>query len=136
MDPIAVDDMEELDSDEEPDEGEQASANEYGVAIPEDPSMLHADGELHDLKDPDQVIDLIEQLKARRADLNRGELPKYEGRSTDWGGGGRSRLLYDQVRADIAQDYHEGSHSITWKGQHQKAMTVVKIVAIKHRARF
>lgn len=64
-----------------------------------DPIAINNMEDLEDDKDPDQVTDLVEQLKARRADLRDGELP-------------------------------------TWREQHQKAMTVVKIVAIRHKARF
>jgi len=54
----------------------------------------------------------------------------------DWGSGGRSRLLYDAVRADLAQEYHEGRTNMTWEQMHQDALKVVRIVAIKNRARF
>lgn len=129
IDPEAAEDI--LDE-----EGEDPPPDEYGPSIPQDPSMLHADGDLHDLTDSDQVIDLVEQLKSIRAKLKLDELNKYEGKSTEWGGGGRSRLLYDQVRANLAQEWHEGRTSMSWENQHQEAMKVVRVVAIKNRARF
>jgi hypothetical protein len=107
--------------------------DEYGAAIPSEPFMLHANGDIYDLRDSDQVNDLQEQIKSDRNDLQIGELPKYEGHSTDWGGGGRARLLYDQVRVDLAQEYHEGRHHMSWTQQHQDAMKVVRIVAVKNR---
>ena len=110
--------------------------DEYGSAIPTHPHMLHANGDIYDLRDSDQVMDLQEQVKSDRNLLNREELPKYENHSTEWGGGGRARLLYDQVRADLAGEYHEGRHNMGWKEQHQEAMQVVRIVAVKNRARY
>jgi hypothetical protein len=129
VDPIAISEMEDLDNDSDT-EG-NLHQDEYGPKIPEDPSMLHADGELHDLNDSDQVTDLNEQLKLKRQELKAGELEKYEGRKTEWGGGGRSRLLYDQVRVNLAAEHHAGQNNMTWTEQHEEAMQVVKIVAIK-----
>jgi hypothetical protein len=129
LDPEVIDEMDEFDDDDQPED-------EYGPSLPTNPSKLHADGDLYDLKDPDQVIDLVEHLKDKRQDLNDSQLSKYEGRSTDWGGGGRSRLLYDQVRAKLAQEHHEGRHNMSWQDQHAEGMKVVKIVAIKNQTRF
>lgn len=110
--------------------------DEYGAALPDLSYMLHANGDTFDLRDPDQVVDLLEQVKSDRNDLVNGDLPKYEGRSTDWGGGGRARLLYDQIRADLATEFHSGRHHMPWEEQHSEAMKVVRIRAIASRARF
>lgn len=137
MDPEAADDI-LGDEDEDGSDGRdpEEETDEYGAAIPSKPYMLHANRDVYDLRDPDQVNDLQEQVKEDRNKLREGELNKYEGRSTDWGGGGRARLLYDQVRADLAQEHHEGRHNMSWKEQHQEAMKVVRIVAIRNRARY
>jgi hypothetical protein len=121
------------DADDDDDDDTDPKIDEYGAAIPSQPYMLHANGDIYDLRDPDQVNDLQEQIKSDRNDLQIGELPKYEGHSTDWGGGGRARLLYDQVRVDLAQEYHEGRHHMSWTEQYQEAMKVVRIVAVKNR---
>jgi hypothetical protein len=110
--------------------------DEYGAAIPEKPFMLHANGDSYNLCDPDQVVDLQESVKSDRNDLMADQLPKYEGRSTDWGGGGRARLLYDQVRADLAAEWHSGRHTMSWTEQHNEAMNIVRIRAIAARARY
>ncbi len=117
------------------DDGEE-EADEYGAAIPTKPFMLHVNGDLFDLRNPDDVNDLQEQVRSYRNDLRGEDLPKYEGRSTEWGGGGRARLLYDQVRADLATEFHSGRHTMNWKAQHQEAMDVVRIRAIATRARY
>jgi hypothetical protein len=82
--------------------GEDQDIDEYGNVIPTFPHMLHANGDLFNLEDSDQVMDLQEQVKSDRNDLRNDKLLKYENHSTKWGGGGRARLLYDQVRARIS----------------------------------
>ena len=136
MDPEAADDI--LGEDDDSGDGcdIEQETDEYGAAIPIRPHMLHANGDIYDLRNSDEVNDLQEQVKADRNELREGTLKKYEGRSTDWGGGGRARLLYDQCRVDLAQEYHEGRHSMEWKDQHQEAMKIVRIVAIRNRARY
>lgn len=120
------------------DNGYDEDDNHYNPenSLKPDLSMLDANGDLHDLKDPDQVNDLVEELKEARFKLHNGKLKTYEGKSTDWGGGGRSRLLYDQVRVDLASDYHSGKNDMSWQEQHEEAMQVVKIVAVKNRNKF
>ena len=53
-----------------------------------------------------------------------------------FGIGGRSELLYDQVRARLAVQYHEGKHNMTWEEQHDAAEKVVRIRAIQTRSRW
>lgn len=121
--PETVNDILDEDGDDDFDESDDLNPSR----LEEDPSMLNADGDLHDLKDHDQVNDLIESLREQRFKLMRGELKTYEGRRTDWGGGGRSRLTYDQARADMASDYHSKKHNMSWQEQHQEAMRTVRI---------
>lgn len=118
------------------DDDDQDDDDDYGAAIPENPFMLHANGDLYDLRDSDQVTDLQEQIRSDRNDLNSGELTKYEGRSVEWGGGGRARMLYDQVRADLACEWHAGRHTMSFEDQHQEAMNIVRIRAIAMRNQY
>ena len=46
-------------------------------------------------------------------------------------GGGRSRLLYDQLRADFAADKLAGKHEMTWDQQHMEAKRIIKMRAIQ-----
>ena len=132
MDTDVADDI--LSADDGGPDGEEE--DEYSLAVPGKPYMLHADGDIYDLRDVDQVGDLQEKVKSDRNDLRAEKLAKYENHSTDWGKGGRARLLYDQVRADLATEYHEGRHNMSWQQQHEEAVKVRRIVAIKNRARY
>jgi hypothetical protein len=133
MDAEAAEDILENQDEAEDRDPEDEASNK---ALPSDPSMLYADGEVYDLKDPDQVSDLQENLQAKRNDLKAGQLKRYENHSTEWGGGGRSRLLYDSVRANLAQQYHAGEHDMTWQEQHEEAEKVKRIVAIRNRHKY
>jgi hypothetical protein len=117
--------MDADDNDDDDDHGD-----EYGAALPTKPFMLHAAGDVYDLRDCDAVNDLLESVLLHRAKLNSGNLKTYEGHSTELGGGGRARLLYDSVRADLAEDYHSGRHNMNWDLQHAEAMRAVKFAAI------
>lgn len=101
-----------------------------------DPSTLEADGDSYDLKDPEQAEKAFDELEGRREALRRGELDKYEGESTDWGQGGRTRLLYDELRAKLAIDYHEGRHDLNWEEQSTEADRIRKVRAVKTRGRW
>ena len=128
-----LNDADEDDDDSDPDDQDD---DEYGATIPTKPYMLHAGRDIYDLRDSDQVNDAMEQIKSDRNELQLGNLKTYEGHSTEWGGGGRARLLYDQVRIDLAQEYHEGRHGMGWEAQHHEAMKVVRIVAVRNRASY
>jgi hypothetical protein len=104
--------------------------------LPVNFAILTADGKVWDLREPNTVNDLVEHMSQLRQKMRDGTLDDYEGRSTDWGKGGRSRLLYDEVRGHLAQDYHEGKTGLTWEQQNQEAMKKVKIVAVMNRARW
>lgn len=125
----AVADLEDDDDNDDDDDEEENS----GAAISEKPYMLSANGDLYDLRDSDQVNTLQESMKSYRNDLINGELKTYEGHSTEFGKGGRARLLYDTERSNLAEEYHEGRHNMSWSEQSQEAMKVVRIVAIRNR---
>ena len=109
--------------------------DEYGTAIPAEPSILHVDGDPYDLNNAEVIDELQIKLHDLRDRLRGEDLPEYDGRSTNWGGGGRARLLYDQARVDLAERY-DGDDGMSFEDQHREAMDVVRIVAIKNRARF
>ena len=97
-----------------------------------DPSVyteLEVNGEEYDLADPEEAKQAQEDTKRYREELKHGDLYEYEGRGTSWGDGGRKQLLYDEVRAKMAVDYHEGKHDMTWKEQHERAVETTEIVA-------
>ena len=62
-------------------EGEEQDSDidEYSGIIPAHPHMLHANGDIFDLRDSNQVMDLQEQVKSDRNNLRNETLPKYEG---------------------------------------------------------
>lgn len=132
IDPSIVD----LDDLDDSDDDDHNQTDEYGTTLPVDLHQLHADGDLYDLRDPDQVLGLIEHLKDIRFKLNHGELKYYEGVSTDWGEGGRARLLYDQLRADLALARHAGKNIESWVTDHTDAMETIRQVAVAQRHRW
>jgi hypothetical protein len=118
----------DLDDDNDSDDGYQVPLPARGF------EKLICGENSYDLRDDDQAEDALEDANQKRNDLNNGQLSEYEGKSTDFGGGGRSRLLYDQVRAQMAVDYHEGKHDMTWAQQHEQAQQVVALRAQQARA--
>jgi hypothetical protein len=104
--------------------------------VPQDFSMMSCGSQLFDLKDPTQAQAALESTEANRAKLNDGQLATYEGKSTEFGQGGRSNLLYDHVRADLAVEKHQGTENGTWRDHHNEALKVVQVVAAKHAQSF
>lgn len=90
---------------------------------------LEVNGEEFDLRDPENVDDALEELREYRQELRNGELDEYDGKSTDLWKGGRSELLYDEIRAKLAEDFHEGKHTLTWDEQNIEAKRIIKIRA-------
>lgn len=98
--------------------------------------ILEADDLVYDLADENEARQCEEALQEKRQQLNERQLTQYEGKATQFGIGGRSALLYDQVRARLAVQYHEGRHDMSWEEQHEAAEKVVRIRAIQTRARW
>jgi len=127
-------DADDTDEDDSEDNNTDDEDDDYGASIATKPYMLNANGDLFDLRDPDQVNTLQEIMKSYRNKLVNGELKTYEGHSIEFGKGGRARMLYDVDRIDLAEGYHEGRHNLSWDDQHEESMKVVRIVAAKNRS--
>jgi hypothetical protein len=95
---------------------------------------LEVNGEIYDLRDPDNVQEAKETTHEYREQMQDNNLPEYEGRSTEIWGGGRSKLLYDELRAKLAEDFHKGKHSMTWDQQDIEAKRIIKIRAAQLKA--
>jgi len=87
----------------------------------------------YDLNDPDDAQVASDQVRQYREQLKEHDLDTYEDKSTDWGQGGRSELLYDELRSKMAVDYHRGLHSLSWEDQHQEAERIVGLRAQQTR---
>jgi hypothetical protein len=98
-----------------------------------DPSTLEVDGQRYDLDNPKEAQLALKRTQQKRAALNDGSLDEYEGRGMDMGEGGRTRLLYDELRAKMACDYHTGKHEMTWQEQSEKADEIRGIRAAQLR---
>lgn len=98
--------------------------------------VLEAGDEVYDLSDKDEAYEAEDYLRQKREALNNKQLLQYEGKATQFGVGGRSELLYDQVRARLAVRFHEGKHNMTWEEQHESAERVVRIRAAQTRSRW
>ena len=101
-----------------------------------DPSTLEAGGDTYNLKDPKQAQEAMDELEGRREALRRGELDEYENKGTEYGDGGRTRLLYDELRAKMAVDYHSNRHDMTWEEQSAEADRIRKMRATQIRGRW
>ena len=100
-----------------------------------DASTLEANGRKFDLKDPAQAEKAQEYTEHQREALREGQLKTYEEHSTDFGEGGRTRLLYDELRAKMACDFHAGKHQMTWEEQSVEADRIRSIRAAElHKA--
>ena len=98
-----------------------------------DASTLEVNNDTYNLKDPTQAQEALDNLKDYREALRRGELNEYEGKGTKYGDGGRTRLLYDELRAKIAVDFHNGHHDMDWEEQSTEADRIRKVRAIQTR---
>lgn len=101
-----------------------------------DHSTLDANGHQYDLTDPSQAKQAVQDTAQYRDALRAGKLSQYENHSTDYGGGGRSHLLYDQARAKLANDFHNGEHTMTYDQQHIEAQRIVHIRATQTQSQW
>ena len=95
--------------------------------------MLEAGDKIYDMSDEAEARKAEDYLKQKREALNSKQLLQYEDKATQFGLGGRSELLYDQVRVRLAVRYHENKHDMTWEEQHEYAERVVRIRATQTR---
>lgn len=95
------------------------------------PSTLEVQDYQFDLSNPSQAQKAFDFVLFQRQALKDGNLDNYEGKSTDFGGGGRTALLYDQLRAQMAVDFHKGKHDMSWAEQSTEADRIRSIRAIQ-----
>ena len=88
---------------------------------------IKINGQDCDLRDPSFVKVFQIKLKDYREQLNNGTLKQYEGKSTEAWKGGRSELTNDEIRLKLAEDYHLGKHSLSWKAQQIEANRIASI---------
>lgn len=138
--PDMMAEMEDI-SDGEQDDNSQDDADKGDVYEGDDLSLppqryekLEVNGETYDLRDARQAHEAQKVMDDYRARVRKGEIFDYEGRSTKMWSGGRSRILYDEIRTDMAVDYHEGGYDISWEQQHQEAQRIIKIRAAQLKA--
>lgn len=98
-----------------------------------DASTLEVENQRFDLDDPKEAEKALEETQKKREALKEGRLEEYEGRGTQMGEGGRTRLLYDELRAKMAVDYHAGKHDMTWEEQSREADRIRGIRAAQVR---
>ena len=88
---------------------------------------LNVNGEDYDLRKAEDAEAAQEATKDYRQRLYDGELDEYEDRITEPGNGGRIRLWYDELRAQLATDFHDGKHTLTYDQQHDEAQRIMNI---------
>ena len=96
---------------------------------------LVINGEVFDLRRPHHALEALERTEDFRKALNDGELDEYEDKPTEIWGGGRSRLRYDQLRAKVACDFHNGEHTMTWEQQNDEVHRIQEILIAQMKAR-
>jgi len=99
-----------------------------------DSEELQAGDSTYNLDDPAEVSELIERLNNLRQDLRDGKLDSYEGKSTDWGGGGRAELLRDQIVADLALKRAQGKNDLSYEDMMKIAQKKAATVAAVRRS--
>jgi len=99
-----------------------------------DVSTLEASDKQYDLTDANEAKEALIDIQKKRQALRDGELEEYEETGTNMWVGGRTRLLYDEVRAQLAIDFHEGEHDMTWEEQSEAADDIRLKVAKVRRA--
>lgn len=121
-------------------EGERPDNIDKEGGMPEDLTLppkryekLDINGHEYDLRKQDDIFRAMDRASDYRQDLREGDLDEYEGKSTEPWGGGRSRLLYDEIRIKMAIDYHQGKHDISWEQQDAEAKRIIKIRATQFR---
>jgi hypothetical protein len=86
--------------------------------------VIHMNGGEYDLSVKAQAEKAFELATELRQQLKAKKLMDYDGKSTEWGKGGRSALLYDEVRARMAVDFHNNQHTLTWDQQDAEAKKI------------
>lgn len=143
--PNMMAEMEDLSDGEQEDNKEQEqdsdANNSDDVYDGEDLSLpplryekLEVNGQVYDLRDAREAHEAQKVMDDYRMRVRKGEVFEYEGKSTKMWSGGRSRILYDEIRADMAVDYHEGNYDVSWEQQDQEARRIIEIRAATLKA--
>ena len=124
-----------IDEGERPDNLDDEGGLKEDLTLPPLKSeRLEAGDETYDLRKAEEAEQAQQDLRELRQQLRNGELDEYEGKSTEYGHGGRSRLLHDEVRAKLAVDYHDRKHTLSWDQQRAEADRIVQIRAAQWNA--
>jgi len=133
-----MNEMEELSDDERDKNKEKEEREEYkgdDLSLPPQRyEKLEVNGETYDLRNAQEAHEAQKVMDEYRARVRKGEIFDYEGRSTKMWSGGRSRILYDEIRTDMAVDYHEGDYNVSWEQQHKEAEKIISIRAAQLKA--
>lgn len=94
---------------------------------------IKVNGQECDLRDSSIVKLFKMKILKYKEQLKTGELKEYDGKSTEPWQGGRSELSKDELRLKLAEDYHNGLHSLSWKAQKIEADRIfsIKMAGIK-----
>jgi hypothetical protein len=92
---------------------------------------LDVNGQAFDLTSKENAEQALSVIRDYRQQLKNNALDEYEERSTEFGKGGRSKLMYDELRADLAVRYWNGEHQLDWEEQHEAAENIRSIRAIQ-----
>lgn len=95
---------------------------------------LEVNGEEFDLRDPTQAQEAYDRAQEFREQLREGNLIEYEDRPTELWGGGRSRLLHDELMSKMALDGHEGKHTMDYTQMNEECNRIQSIRAAKLKA--
>lgn len=96
---------------------------------------IKVNGQDCDLRDPNFVKLFSAKIKDYREQFNNGTLKEYDGKSTEMWKGGRSELSADEIRLKLAEDYHLGKHSLSWKAQQIEANRIASIKSAELKAK-
>jgi hypothetical protein len=98
-----------------------------------DYSQLEVQDQTFDLGSKEGAEQALATIQGYRQQLRDNNLSEYEEKSTEYGRGGRGRLMYDELRADLAVRYWNGEHQLDWQEQHDAAENIKSIRAIQSR---
>ncbi len=99
---------------------------------------LQVEDKSYNMNNLEEVKQAKQVVEERRKQLQNDELTEYENKSTIMGKGGRSQLLYDEKRIQLAEQYHNSKHDMTWEEQNEVAQDTVTVVAAvrRHQGKF
>ena len=90
---------------------------------------IQINGQECDLRDPSLVKLFSAKINDYYKQLHNGTLKTYDGKSTEMWQGGRSELLKDKIRLQLAEDGFRGKHNLDFKAQKIEADRIASIRA-------